>query len=132
MAGIAPGIRAALLNDGPVSGTVGGSRIYFKTLPQVPTYPAITLELISGNPDNTLDSLPALVWSRVRVNAWGKTYQAAMTLATQVETALNGKTITVSGLVIRSVVADGMHDEYEPAVEAHYICQDYRIWHKPA
>jgi hypothetical protein len=131
MAGIAPGIRTALLADVPVAAVVV-TRVYFTMLPQEPVYPALTLEIISTNPGNALNSLPALVWSRVRVNAWAKTFAAAWSLAGLVETALNGKKITVSGLLIRSVVADGMQSLYEPAVEAHYISQDYRIWHKPA
>ena len=131
MAGIAPGIRLALLADGPVAAVVS-TRIYFTMLPQEPTYPAITLELISGNPGNTLNSVPTLVWSRVRANCWGRTFAAANALALLVEAALNGKRITVTGLVICSVVADGMQSLYEPAVEAHFLSQDFRIWHKPA
>jgi hypothetical protein len=131
MAGIAPGIRTALLADGTVTAVVS-TRIYFTMLPQEPTYPAITLELISGDPHNAIASLPTLVWSRVRVNAWGKTFGAANALALLVEAALNGKTISVAGLEIRSVYADGMQSLYEPAVEAHYISQDFRIWHEPA
>jgi hypothetical protein len=131
MAGIAPGIRTALLADGTVTAVVS-TRVYFTMLPQEPTYPAITLQLISGDPHNALNSLPALVWSRVRANSWGKTFGAANALALQVEAALNGQTATVTGLVIRSCVADGMRSFYEPAVEAHYASQDYRIWHKPA
>lgn len=131
MAGIAPGIRLALLADGPVVAVVV-ARIYFVMLPQEPTYPAITIDLISGDPGNTLSELPALVWSRVRVNCWGRTFAAAHALALLVEAALNGQKITVSGLLIRSVVADGMQSLYEPEVEAHYISQDFRIWHQPA
>lgn len=132
MAGIAPGIRLALLANGTVSAAVGASRVYFTMLPQEPTYPAITIELISGDPSNTLTAPGTLVWSRVRINAWGKTFAAANALALQVEAALNGQTATVTGLVICSCVADGMRSFYEPAVEAHYASQDYRIWHKPA
>lgn len=126
---IAPGIRLALLADGPVAALVT-DRVYFVKLPQKPTYPAITLELISGDPHNCLNSLPALTWSRVRVNCWAKTYEAAYGLATAVETALNGQQISVTGLEVRSVVADGMRDFFEPNVEAYYATQDYRIWHR--
>ena len=131
MAGIAPGIRLALLADGPVL-AVTSTRIYFTMLPQEPTYPAITLQLISGDPHNALNSLPALVWSRVRANSWGKTFGAANALGLLVEAALNGKTISVTGLEIRSVYADGLQTLYEPAVEAHYATQDFRIWHRPS
>lgn len=127
---IAPGIRTAILADATVLAAVV-DRCYFVKLPQKPTYPAITVELISGDPGNCLNELPALTWSRVRVNCWAKTYEAAYELATAVETALNGQTISVTGLEVRSVVADGMRDFYEPEVEAYYVTQDYRIWHRP-
>lgn len=128
---IAPGIRLAILANATVLATVV-DRCYFVKLPQKPTYPAITVELISGDLNNCLNELPALTWSRVRVNCWATTYEAAVELAAAVETALNGQTITVSGLLIRSVVADGMRDFYEPEVEAYYATQDYRIWHRPS
>jgi len=131
MAGIAPGIRLALLADGPVVAVVV-ARAYFTMLPQEPTYPAITIDLVSGDPNNALAELPALVWSRVRINCWGRTFGAANALALLVEAALNGQKIAVTGLSIRSVVADGMQSMYEPEVEAHYVTQDFRIWHRPA
>lgn len=126
---IAPGIRNAILADGPVAAIVV-DRVWFVKLPQKPTYPAITLESISGDPHNCLNELPALTWSRIRVNCWAKTYEAAYELATAVEDALNGHKISATGIEVRSVVADGMRDFYEPAVEAYYVTQDYRIWHR--
>lgn len=128
---IAPGIRNAILADGTVT-TAIVDRCYFVKLPQKPTYPAVTIELISGDPHNALNELPALTWSRVRVNCWGKTYEAAYELATAVETALNGQKISATGIEVRSVYADGMRDFYEPAVEAYYVTQDFRIWHRPS
>ena len=126
---IAPGIRLAILADVAVAALIV-DRCYFVKLPQKPTYPAVTIELISGDLNNCLNSLPALTWSRVRVNCWATTYEAAYELATAVEAALNGKTISATGIEVRSVVADGMRDFYEPAVEAYYVSQDFRIWHR--
>ena len=123
------GIRTALLADGTVAGLIG-TRAYYKLLPQDPTYPALTLEQISGDPLNTVNSVPALSWARIRVNAWGKTYAAADALGIAVEDALNGETFSLTGLEIGSIVADGMRDFYEPQVSAHYMTQDYRIYYK--
>lgn len=117
-------LRATLLANDPVLALVS-TRIYWKKLPQEPTYPALTLELLNGDPQNTLASLPDLKWARVRVNAWNITYGTAFVVALAVETALNGQQFST----IKSVVAQGLRDMYEPAVEAYYVTQDFSIWH---
>jgi len=108
------------------------TRVYWGKLPQQPTWPAITLEQVSSNPHNALNSLPGLLWSRVRIHAWGSTYEMANAGAMLIETALNGATYTTTGLVVRSVVAQGLRDFYEPAVEAFHVSQDFSIWHSTA
>ncbi len=125
---IAPGIRLALLADATVA-TAVSQRIYFQRLPQEPTYPAIVVELVSSNSNNAVNELPILMWSRVRIISWGKSYQQANELAETIERALNGRTFSVAGQEIRSITADTLRDLYEPAVEAYYTSQDFRIWH---
>jgi len=122
-------LRASLLSVSAVSSLVS-TRAYYKKLPQDPTYPAITLEQISGDPGNAVDKVPALSWGRIRINAWGKTYASADAVAEAVENALNGKKFSPTGIRIGSIVADGMRDFYEPEVEAYYISQDYRIYYE--
>jgi len=126
---IAPGIRTALAADTDVAAVVG-TRIYFQRLPQEPTYPALTIEQITTDLYNTVNELQGLHWSRIRVHAWAQTYAAADTLAATVQTALNGKKITVSGLKIRSVVADGPWDSYDATADIYQLAQDFRIWHR--
>ena len=126
---IREGIRSAVLSDATVSNTVD-TRAYYKMLPQNPTYPAITFEQIGSDPLNALNEVPALSWSRIRINCWGETYSDADSLAIAVENALNGQTFSLTGLEIGSIVADGMRDFYEPNVEAFYVTQDFRIFYK--
>ncbi len=117
-------LRATLLADDPVLALVS-TRIYWKKLPQEPTYPALTLELVGGDPQNTLATLPDLKWARVRMNAWNTTYGTAFAVAQAVETALNGQKFST----LKSIVAQGLRDMYEPAIEAYYVTQDFSIWH---
>ena len=121
---LATALRAALIADAPVLALVS-TRIYMRRLPQQPAYPAITLELINGDPNNALNALPDLKWARVRANAWGTSYGSAYELGQAVETALNGKKTTT----LRSIVGQGQRDFYEPAVDAYYLSQDFSIWH---
>lgn len=126
---IKTGLRSALLSNAAVAEIID-TRAYFKMLPQNPTYPALTLEQISGDPLNCVNEIPALSWTRIRINAWGETYSEADELAIAVETALNGQTFTLTGVTIGSIVADGMRDFYEPNVDAYYLTQDYKIFYK--
>ena len=125
---IAPAIRLALLTETDVTDLVG-SRVYFQRLPQEPTLPALVIELISGDPNNAVNSVPSLVWSRIRIISWGATYRAANELSQAVENALNARQFSADGTEIRSIVADTLRDFYEPAVEAYHSSQDFKIWH---
>lgn len=115
-------LRGALTGTAAVTALVG-SRIYFVRLPQEPVLPAITMELLDGDPDNTISGAQALHWARVRIHSWASTYGAAYELALVVHTALNAQTFTT----LRSINGRGMHDLYEPAVFAYYISQDFSI-----
>lgn len=117
-------LRAALIANAPVLAAVS-TRISFMLLPQEPTYPALTLELIDGDPHNTVPSTQSLHWARVRINAWGRTYGSAYETAELVETALNGQQTAT----LRSINALGKRNMYEPNVEAHYTTQDFSIWY---
>jgi hypothetical protein len=122
-------VRAALIANAAVA-ALAGARVYPKVLPQKPTYPAITLEMISGDTGNSLTAPGTMKWARVRLNAWGLTYAAAEGLALAAETALNVTKSTQGAVEIRSINAQGLRDFYEPAVEAHYHSQDYSIHYR--
>lgn len=119
-------VRSALLADAAVAALVG-TRVYAKKLPQAVTYPAATLELISGDPGNTVAAAGTMKWSRVRINAWGTTYATAEGLAHKIEAALNVKKSTQGAVRLASINAQGLRDFYEPDVEAHYHSQDFSI-----
>jgi len=117
-------LRATLIADDAVLALVS-TRVYWVKLPQRPTYPAVTLELISGDPNNAVDKLSALKWARVRINVWHTKHEGAYDTAQVIETALNGKKFTK----LRSIVAGGLRDFFEPAVDAYYLTQDFSIWY---
>lgn len=121
---LATTLRTVLLADDPLLARVS-TRIYWKRLPQNPTYPALTLELISGDPQNTLHSISTLKWARVRINVWDTTYGSAYETAQVLEDAINGQTFTT----LRSIVGQGQQDMYEPEIDAYYLTQDFSIWH---
>jgi len=121
---LATAFRTALTGDAGVLALVS-TRVYWKRLPQMPTYPAITLELIDGDPNNALNAVSGLHWARVRVNSWGSTYGAAYELAAAVTAALNGQKTST----LRSLVSQGKRDFFEPEVPAYYLSEDFSTLH---
>ncbi len=117
-------LRALLVADAGVL-ALASTRIYPTRLPQEPTFPALTYELIDGDPNNPVNGTQSLHWSRVRINAWGATYGDAYALAVAVQTALNGQ----QNSTLRDINGQGIRDNFEPAVDAHHHSQDFTIWH---
>jgi hypothetical protein len=121
-------IRAILAATTAVS-TLVGTRIYVGILPQDPTYPALTIQPISYNPDNHLTAPGDLQWDRLQIDAWGVTYAAADGLYRAAITALNGKAFTGTGYRIGSVIVQvGGGHQYEESVKVHRRHFDVGVW----
>ena len=73
------GVRYVLTDDTDVAALVG-TRVYSGILPQNPTYPAVTIQPITEDDNNTLASRPALRWARLQIDAWAETYAGAKDL----------------------------------------------------
>jgi hypothetical protein len=128
---INPGLRTILLADSAVKAAVSNLRVYFVKLPQEPAYPAISMEVVGGDPGNVLHGVPKLQQTHVRIHCWSKTYAGASALMGIVEAAINGQQTAGGGLTIKSCTAGGRTDSYEETIEAYYTSQDFSLWHKP-
>jgi hypothetical protein len=125
-------LRSMLLDDEEVEGMVG-SRIYVGRLPQAVTYPAITLEPITLDDNNTIRTPSNLRWARIEVNAWAQSFAEVNDLFTRINKALNGNKGEFDGVDIRSCTSMiGGRYFYEDSVGAHRRLRDYGVWHKPA
>jgi hypothetical protein len=116
--------------DNTVKGIVA-ARIYCGILPQNPTYPALTIQPITYNPDNDLAGPGGLQWDRLQIDAGAATYAAADGLYKAVIAALNGKSFSGSGYRIGSVVVEtGGGYGYEESVGIHRRHFDIGVWYE--
>lgn len=110
-----------------------GTRIYPLALPQKPTYPAITYQLVGTTPCNHSTGTCDVAWARVQVNCYAETYIAAKALNAAVRTALTGWTDDTGDPVVSMTSWHGQYDlpggpepgqdEYLPAVASDWYIQ---------
>jgi hypothetical protein len=116
-------VRACLVANAEVAALVA-SRIYALKLPQPPTLPAVTYQRISAQRDHTLSGPSGLVRSRVQIDAWGRTYSEAKSVADAVRRALaHFEDATVQAALITSD-----RDLFEDEVNTYRISSDWIIW----
>jgi hypothetical protein len=123
-------LRSMLLADDEVEEIVG-TRVYVGRLPQNPTYPAITLEPVTLNDNNTLRAPGDLRWARIEVNAWAASFAEVNDLTQAINAALNVQSGEHEGMDIRSCTSMvGGRYFYEDTVKAHRRLRDYGVWYR--
>lgn len=88
-----------LVSTTPAVAAICETRIYPLILPTGSKYPAATYQMISANPDPTLDTSGFQRW-RIQYDCFGRTYADASGLRRALITALNGYV---------GVLSDGTH-----------------------
>ena len=127
---IEDGLRTHLLDDAPVAALVV-ARIYPLKLPQNPTYPALTYEIVSDIPYRGLAGDADLEVIRVRIHAWAETFAGAIDLATKVRTATADFSGTMGSPAIKVTSAkfETWNDLYEDVPEVYRRISDFFITH---
>lgn len=120
-------IRSILIANEAV-GALISKRVYVGILPQKPTYPALTIQPITHNPDNDLAGPGDMQWDRLQIDAWGNTYAAAAELYKAVIDALNGKKFNGTGYTASIIVPPSGGYGYEPSVGIHRRYFDIGVW----
>ena len=123
---IEAGLVTHLLADGPVAALVA-ARVDPIKLPQSPTYPAITYEIISDIPHRSLDGDSDLEAVRVRIHCWAETYAVAVDLAGKVRTAVGDFSGTMGTTVVVSSKFETWNDVWEDVPEAYRRVVDFII-----
>ena len=122
-------LRTHLIADSPVTALVV-ARIYPIKLPQSPTYPAITYEIISDIPHRSLDGDSDLERVRARVHCWGETYTEAVDLARKVRTAVGDFSGTMGATAVSSVKFESWNDIFDDVPEVYRRLVDFIIAHR--
>ncbi len=125
---IETGLRTHLLADGPVAALVV-ARVYPLKLPQSPTYPALTYEIISDIPHRALAGDSDLERVRVRIHCWAATYTGAIDLAAKVRTAVADFSGLMGTATVRSVKFESWNDIFEDVPEVYRRVADFFIAH---
>lgn len=123
-------ILAVLAADSTVT-AITSTRLYVGILPQSPTYPAITIQPITYNPDNTVTGPGDLQWDRLQIDCWGETYASADALYRIAVEALNGKQFSGTGYRIGSCnVQIGGGYDYEESTRIYTRRFDIGVWYE--
>ncbi len=134
---IEDGLRTHLLADGPVAALVVDSslavpfrdRVYPLKLPQEPTYPALTLEIVSDIPYRGLSGDHDKEVIRARIHCWAETFSGAIDLAGKVRTAVADFSGTMGTTAVSSAKFETWNDIYEDVPEVYRRVADFMITH---
>lgn len=102
-------------------------RIYPVLLPQDPTYPALTYQLISDPRGHTHDGPDGLVDARYQITTWSRVYADVKDTTNAVRLALDGFKGVWGPFFVGLIFHDGGVDLYDPDVEVHHNATDYII-----
>ncbi|MEZ4684198.1 MAG: DUF3168 domain-containing protein [Caldilineaceae bacterium] len=110
----------ALTNDATVVGLVT-ARVYPHKLPQSPTLPAVTYQLVSRVPT---EANTELFDCRVQLDCWSGTYAGATTLAIAVLNALRFYRKGDGGNTLLSIYDSNYIDDYDDEREIYRVIVD--------
>jgi hypothetical protein len=127
MADIGEALSSILTGDSTVSNLVS-ARVYPHQLPQSPTYPAVTYQLVSlDERPHAMGDDPALVMDRYQVDCWAQSYSKMVELGDAVMGALSRYRGTSSSVTIQSVLHVGRIDLFEDDTRIYHRAIDFRI-----
>ena len=126
---IETGLRTHLIADAPVTALVV-ARIYPDILPQKPTYPALTFEIISDIPYRALAGDSSREVVRARIHCWAKTAAGRDDLSRKVRTALADFSGLMGTTAVSSVKFENWHTLYDDVPEVYRRVADFMITHK--
>jgi hypothetical protein len=120
---------SALTNDAGVSALVS-ARVYPMSLPQKPTYPAISYQVIADEEHPAMSVNVDTRTVRVQVSCWATSYSGVKSLANAVKSALDRRTGTTASVLWKCSFKESEVDIFEPEVGEKGIfqkAQDYRV-----
>lgn len=97
------------------------TRTYPVVLPQGVEFPALTYQVTSEDPENTLDGYSGLSAYRVQIDCWSEGYMESKTLAAEVRAAMEESTLFES-------LRGTCRDLYESTTHLHRHLLDFEVW----
>lgn len=132
------GLRAYLLDDATISAAVGGVRIYPIKLPQGQTLASIVYSRISGQGDHHMEGASGLNRTRMQIDCWAPTADAADLLARQVKERIDGyrgsmlwgEDSPAEAIVVQGIFFDSEREDYDDVAKLYRSSKDYLIWYE--
>lgn len=116
----------------PITALIGSgadTRLFPLKLPQSPTFPAMTYQIISAPRNYTQDGADRVVRFRVQCNLYGADYAQAKALRDALESSVSGLNNTAFGsppVKVKGVFLTNERDTYEQALDADPAGAPYR------
>lgn len=130
LADIRPALRTFLLADMDISDAVDGERIYPVVLPQGVTDPSIVYNRISAIGDHHMQGASGLTRTRMQVDAYATTHDAAASLADAIKEVLDGYRGLMGSVTVQGVFFDTEREDYQDDVKLYRVSRDYFIWYE--
>jgi hypothetical protein len=124
---IVEALRDYVLADSTISGLIG-SRMYAAILPQHPTMPAITYQIISGDSVISHDGSSGLENPTIQIDCWADTYSQMDALFNAVRKRLNVASGTFLGVEVQGVFLLRKRDLYDDEAKLYRRTADYDVW----
>lgn len=105
-------------------------RVYPGALPQKPTLPAITYRRIGNIPDMAAQGATGLERCRLRLKAFGWTFDDAEELMREIQAELSGASDPLNGIEVQRVSFEHEQHETHEAVNAEALAADLVIWYR--
>lgn len=131
MADVVQALYYQLANTAGVTALVS-TRIYPIVMPQNPTLPAITYQMISNVEEEVHRGMTGDARPRFQITCWAATELAAAAVATQVRLAVMAMSGTIAAVPIKGTWVAGETRGYEPDTFRYFSARDFFIAHTEA
>jgi hypothetical protein len=127
-------LRNYLLADPTVNGLVGGERIHPTRLPQNQVEPSVVYVKVAEVGDYNMAGDSGLANTRMQIDSWAQSSDAATELANAVYDRLTGAKDIVdigSGIFVQiraSFLVNG-RDDYDEVVQLYRVSRDFTLWY---
>lgn len=131
MKDIRPALRSLLLGDAAVAALVV-DRVFPIRMPQGTKVASLVYTRVSGGTDYTMQGASGYARSRMQIDAWAPTADAATALANRVKDCLSGFTGAVGNpsVFIQGAFCTDEREQYDDVVQLYGVSRDYFIHHE--
>ncbi len=121
---IEQGITTLLTADSTLSGLIG-TRLFPVFVPEDPTYPCVSYQVVSGSSDYSVDGTYE-TWKRIQFDAWGSAYADVKTIQKALHAVLDGFSGTLSdGTTVLGAFRGVELDEFEVDSRTYRALTEY-------